>query len=96
MEAKRRCGSNIATCGNLLVCQPTTVGKCKLEFIAIVELFFRAQTWLNLRNFNLPDAYQLVVNLRSLKTELLLVWKILPLTTATDAKMLTYRLTTQL
>lgn len=94
MEAECRLWCDVALLGNLLVGQPTPIGKGVFNLVAVVELLFRAKTRAHFGNIQLPDAHELVAHLLCLIVKLRLIWKILPLATATHAKVPTYRLYT--
>ena len=76
--------------------QPALVGTAKVELVAVFLCLDTAQDGMEFRQLHFADTRQLVVHLLLLHLQLFLVRKLLPLATATDAKMLAERLGTQM
>ena len=75
--------------------EPTLIGETKLQLVAIAINLLTSKDGLELRQFNLANARQVVKDLLLLGLELLLILKALPLATSTDTIMTASRFCAQ-
>src|SRR5690606_30165440 len=79
METKRVPVIYVTAAFNLIISYPACIGKGKLHFISIEELLITAFDGFKFREFNLSDAFQVIINLTVFIKKLLLIFHILPL-----------------
>ena len=94
MEANGGCVFSTLARGegaNLLAGQPPFIRTAKVELIPVLLCLCAAKDGTKFGELDLTNACQLVEDLLLLELQLLFIWQVLPLATATDAKVLAER-----
>ena len=76
---------------HLFLSQPALVTETKLQLVAVAIHLLAAQDRHELRQFNLPDARQIIKDLLLFSLQLLLILQALPLASATHTIVLAFR-----